>query len=166
LPSPGWTPLCLCHLRLDHPGLKRTGAAPEVLRNPRGKATSGDFTPWGHPQVMSRIPSPNPHFFIQPLGLYHPATSLWRLLRWGFAPALLIPGPLPLGLSIQCLAYQGFEIHFLPSQGFDRDGLDLHWSLQAFSSSRLPHFVTLRSRPLPPQVASSRPQEDHHRPRG
>jgi hypothetical protein len=33
LPSPGWTPLCLYHHRLDHPGLRRTSTAPQGLRH-------------------------------------------------------------------------------------------------------------------------------------
>jgi hypothetical protein len=37
------------------------------------------------------------------------------------------------------------EIHFLPLQGFGHDGLDLQWSLQSFSPSRLPHVCALPS---------------------
>jgi hypothetical protein len=49
LPSPGWTPHCLYDLRLDHPGLRRTGTALDGVRHPRGYATFWDCGPFGEP---------------------------------------------------------------------------------------------------------------------
>jgi hypothetical protein len=41
------------------------------------------------------------------------------------------------------------EIHFLLSEGFKNDGLDLHWSLEAFVPSGVPHFGVLPSGLVP-----------------
>jgi hypothetical protein len=36
MPLPGWTPLGLYRLMLEHPGPRNNGTAPEGLRHPRG----------------------------------------------------------------------------------------------------------------------------------
>jgi hypothetical protein len=58
--SLGWTPLCLYHLRLDHPGLKRTETAPRGASPPMGL---GPFQRL-HPQVMPPTLSPNQKFLF------------------------------------------------------------------------------------------------------
>jgi hypothetical protein len=71
--------------------------------------------------------------------------------------ASLGPGPLhflflqlcPLGFLSCAQPIRGLEVHFLPLQGFDHDELDLHWSLQVFAPSWLPHLGALHLVALP-----------------
>lgn len=50
--------------------------------------------------------------------------------RLAHVQGLTVPDALLPGLSALCTAHQALEIHFLLLQGFDHDGLDLHWSWQ------------------------------------
>jgi hypothetical protein len=59
LSLPGWTPLCFYRLRLDHPGLRRTGNATEGLRQPLGLChpcpSPRCLLPWGLAPCASRF---------------------------------------------------------------------------------------------------------------
>jgi hypothetical protein len=100
LSSPGWTPLCLYHLRLDHPDLRKSGTAHEGLRHPRGQASSGE------PPDIAHTPGPNRNFLLTP-GALSPRPFPRILASLGPGPSASCswssaPGFLGLWKSISC----------------------------------------------------------------
>lgn len=63
---PDWTPLGLYHLRLDHPGLGRSGSVPEGFHRPQGEVASGNCTPWWHHmQCLPRLVRSSMFYFTR-----------------------------------------------------------------------------------------------------
>jgi hypothetical protein len=107
LPSPGWIPLCLYQLRIIQasggPGLPSRGFAIHGAGSLVGTAPPGNalhFSPNGY-YLFNPVPLPPEPF------LPHNACFFGAWL-----PALPVPGALPPGLSILCLAHQGFRNPF------------------------------------------------------
>lgn len=95
LPSPGKIFPCLCHHRLDHSGLRRTGG-PDSLRGPSPptvQATSGDCTPWGpFPYNAPRLVSTGNLYLT--LGFYYSGLYPGCFLRLGLPLSLPVSGAL------------------------------------------------------------------------
>jgi hypothetical protein len=72
-------------------------------------------------------PCLNQDFYLTP-GTLPPGSFPAVHALLGPSPALPVSGALTPGLFILCLAHVCLEIHFPPSQGFDHDAMDLHWS--------------------------------------
>lgn len=102
---PDWTPLGLYHLRLDHPGLGRSGSVPEGFHRPQGEVASGNCTPWGHHmQCLPRLVLSSMFYFTRralPPRSFPKDTC--------FFP---VPAALPHGISIMCLTHPVFENPF------------------------------------------------------
>jgi hypothetical protein len=151
LPSPGWTPLCLYH-GFDHLGLKEDRDSPPRVFTTHGpRSLLGTASPGDTPRQFPLHLVPTGIFYLTP-GALPPKP---------FPAVLALLGPGPLRFLFLELCPPGFlpwptrvlEIHFLPSQGFGHDGLDLHWSPQSFSPSGLPHFGASPSVALPLDLA-------------
>jgi hypothetical protein len=113
LPSPGYTPHCLCHLRLDHPGLRRSGSLPpkglgpfwalHTLRTPPGNIHEA----WSQTDISYLAPGTLPsRLFPRMVASLEPGT-LWFFLFELCPPSqgTFYPVPILLGISkfISCL---------------------------------------------------------------
>jgi hypothetical protein len=171
LPSPGWTPLCLYHVRLEHPGLRRAGTFPEGFTTHGARPLLGTAPP-GNTLDNAPTPSPNQDIFFNLWGFTTQALTHDAYFIGAWTPVLPIPGALLQAFLFCAPPTRALEIHFLSSQGFSHDGLEIH------SPHRPPGFLTLvlcsqwhcplgfafavfdTPGPLPSHIRSSRPQED------
>jgi hypothetical protein len=105
MPSLGWKPLSFYQLALDHPGDGKTWTALEGFCHTLGEVTSGDYVPWGHPQLTP------PQSLLRAVLSIHgaPGPSPACLLPRAQSLVLPFPGSLPPGLTLQCLAHTGFR---------------------------------------------------------
>jgi hypothetical protein len=53
--SLGWKPLGFYHIRIDHPGFRKTGTSPTELGHPQCLVRSGYCSPSEHTQVVSQF---------------------------------------------------------------------------------------------------------------
>jgi hypothetical protein len=108
-PSPGWTPLCLYRLRLDHPGLRRIWTTPEGFCHPRGPygATSGN-APNAYPK-----PGLNTRDFTTQ------APPLDACFVGAWPPAIVGRGALPHGQPLPCLGHKAWTPLCFNHPGFN-----------------------------------------------
>jgi hypothetical protein len=171
LPSQCLKRLCICHLRLDHPGLKQTGRlprvfAPHVARPLSGTALLGAlpvntprlvsilFNPWASPRRV--VPSM--------LAVLEPVPLPRGSCCWRFAPLTQFLTHQRFGNPVSALAGHRPMMNLI-STGLCRH---LHFRTASFLCSALSGIVhltfpSLFGRPwgLPYQVLSSRPQGSH-----
>jgi hypothetical protein len=98
-PLLGCKPLGFYHIRLDHPGLGKTGTVTEGLGHSLGLASIGNYSPWEHRQLKPTTPAPSRAF--NPWGFNTQVFSEWSPLRFllqGFSPRF----------PFLCLAHLGF----------------------------------------------------------
>jgi hypothetical protein len=107
-PSPGRTPLCLCHLRLDHPGLRRTGTAHEGLRTHGTRSLPGTV-PLGTPPGNAPTPSPSQDFLFNPWGFTTRAHPQDACFVGAWFPAIIAPKVLRRCPPLPCLGHQAWR---------------------------------------------------------
>jgi hypothetical protein len=174
------SPICLHHLRLGYPCLRRTGTAPRGFATHGARPLLGTAPLRDTPRAMATMCSPNQDLWCNPQD--HPQDAYfvgaWPL-RFLFLKIC------PLGHLSRVQPTRALEIRFLPSQGFNH-GLGLHCSPQAFDTLRaaslwcfalragsqwhcpfgLAFAVLDTTRTLPSQLRPSRPQEGLDCPQG
>jgi hypothetical protein len=103
LPSPGLTPLCLCHLGLDHSGPRRIQTAP------RSFATCRTWLLLGTQHLSGPPPGNAPNTYSKP-GLFNPWGFITQDAWFGGAwpPVIVAPGALPHGPTLPCLGHQAW----------------------------------------------------------